>query len=263
MPRPRRVPRRRPARKGPKKTSGLVKLIKKVATQVEKKHLETKYVAMTLSPNQPIESYIISGGSAFNLYPVIPAVTEGTGSYQRTGTRVEAQRLSVSMLLDFDHNFQENFDGFVRVWFLTNKRVKSQVLQNDIVPSQLLDNGQGGSSDWPGTDPTIYACYPVKNEDWTVLKQHTFKMSKNVAETTGSGTNTYATNVGHSSHSKNFSLKVPKNLIFDETTNATQYPNNHGIWMAITYWASDSYQFAEGEDVIRHTTRSHLYYKDG
>jgi len=244
------------------KASPLVKLIKKVATQVEKKHLETKYSAMLLMDNQPVGNTLITGGLNSQLMPVIPALNQGTESFQRVGTRIEAQRLNVSLQLDFDPEFLENFDGWVRVFFCSNKAQKSQTLYTNIPPDQFLDLGNGNAEDWKVNFPSMSATYPVKNEEWSLLKSHTFRMSKNVEKTTGSATNPYSTNIGHSSHLFNFNLRCPKNLIFEDSGNAV-YPTNHGIFMGMVWWASDSTQYDTDADVIRATVRSHLYYKDG
>ena len=248
--------------KGGVRKSGLVKLIKRVALATEKKHMETKYRAMELIDNQPISNTLITGGLNSQLHPVIPNMQQGSESFQRVGTRIECQRLNVNCQVDFDPNFLENFDGWVRFYFVTNKSDKSQTPFTNIPPDQFLDVGNGSSIDWSVTQPSLSALYPVKNEEWTLLKMHTFKMSKNVEKTTGSATNTYATNVGHSSHLFNFKLRCPKKLIYEDSS-ALVYPTNHAIFLGIVWWASDSTQYGQDTNVLRATVHSHMYYKDG
>jgi hypothetical protein len=248
--------------KGGVRAKGLVKLIKKVATQVEKKHIETKYRAMLLLDNQPLSNTLITGGLNSQLLPVIPTLQQGSESFQRVGTRVECQRLNVNCQIDFDPKFLENFDGWVRVFFVTNKSQKSQTQYTNIPPDQFLDLGNGVAEDWKVNFPSMSATYPVKNEEWSLIKSHTFRLSKNVEKTTGSATNPYSTNIGHSSHLFNFKLRCPKKLIYEDSTNLV-YPTNHGIFMGLVYWASDSTQYDAETDVVRATVRSHMYYKDG
>jgi len=251
---------RRPRKAAPRrKQSSLVSLIKKVALNSELKHLETKYVAQTQEDNQPIPNNIISGTTSANLLPIIPATAQGNESFQRIGTRIMPTRLNVTAQVDFDPEFLENFDGWVRYYFVTSKKVKSQDLVIELPKDTFLDGGNGSSVDWLPVTPSVSAMYPVKNETWTVLKTHTFRVSKNVEKTTGSATNPYSTNIGHSSHLKNFSLKIPKHLVYDDAS-TSQIPTNHAIFLATVWWASDSTQY-EG-NVLRHTIHSHMYFKD-
>jgi len=254
--------RKAPKRMAPKNT--LVKLIKKVATQVEKKHLETKYRSQDLLDNQPIRNGLKSGGTGNDLLGVIPLLAQGPESWQRNGSRIEAQRLNVTCQLDFDPEFLENFDGWVKVFFLSHKSYKNQADYEQITDKQLLDYGNGVTQDWDVVHPSYSAMLPVHNEQWSLLSSRVLRMSKNVEKTTGSATNPYSTNIGHSSHLLNFKLRCPKNLIYeDNAVNAPTTPTNHGIYMAMVWWASDSTQYDAETDVIRATVRSHLYYKDG
>jgi len=255
----RRMRSRRPRRRGARKGKGLVKLIRKVARAEEKKMLETKYVAYEAVDNQPISNAIISGTVACNFSSIIPPTTQGLESFQRIGTRIAPSRLTVNTQIDFDPTFLLNFDGWVRYYFVTSKEVKKSSLVQDLPKDNFLDVGNGSSVDWLPSQPSLSAMYPVKNENWTVLKTHTFRVSKNVGETTGSATNTYATNVGHSSHLKTFNIKCPKSLIYDDS-NLSQLANNHAIFLAVVYWSSDSTVF-EG-NVLRNTVHTHMYFKD-
>jgi len=246
---------------GAKKQSSLVKLIKNVALNATGRKAETKYVASVLVDNQPISSTMVSGGTGSELYAVIPKVGAGIESHERVGTRIQPTRLLVNAQIDFDPGFLENFDGWVRYYFVTNKSFKNQDDKAKIPNATFLDLGNGTADDWSSTTPSVSAMYPVKNESWTVLKTRTFRVSKNVEKTTGSATNPYATNQGHSSHLAKFKLKVPKKLIFDDGATAS-WPNNHGIFVGVVWWASDSTQIGSDTPVLRHTMHSHLYFKD-
>lgn len=241
------------------KASPLNKIVKKAVVAYERRHNETKYVADAILDNQPVKNEIISGGTSSTMLPVIPPTTQGTESFQRVGTRISPVALKCNVTLDFDPTFQLNFDGWVKLFFVSSKKVKSDDLLKSIPAGNLLDNGQGSAVDWNSAIPTVVASYPVKNEDWSVVKTITVKMSKNVGQTTGSATNPYSTNTGHSSKMFSFKLPLAKNLIYDDST-VLQAPTNHSILLGMTYWASDSTVF-DG-NVIRATVHSHLYYKD-
>lgn len=253
----RRAPRRHPARKSHK--SSLVKTIKRVVVREEKRMLETKYVAQAAIDNQPVKPTFTEGGTSFSLTPCIPEVFLGNESHQRVGTRISPTRCYIKGQLDFDPTFQNNFDGWVRFFVVTNKAVKSYTQQKAITDATFLDIGNGATSSWVASTPSISACQPVSNENWTQLAQKTYRMYKNVGQTTGSATNTYATNTGASSHLFQIPVKLPKTLIYSDST-VEGDPNNHAIWLAAVYWTSDSTLF-EG-NVIRMTLHSHMFYKD-
>lgn len=242
--------------------SSLVKLIKNVTVSEEKRHQETKYCANTILDNQPISNTLVSGGVGSQWQWILPKMYQGPGSFQRDGARISAQRLLVNVQLDFDPQFQVNFDGWVKLFFVTSKRVKSYDQADGITAGSLLDLGNGTTSDWETATPSISAVQPVSNENFSVVKTKIIRMSKNVGQTTGSATNTYSTNLGHSSSLHSFKIKVPHNLIYPDGVPLTSavYPSNHAIFMGLVYWSSDSTQF-EG-NVIRATVHSHLYYKD-
>lgn len=266
--RARRAPRRksRAPRRAPRRRAPLVKVIKAVVRTEEKRMLETKYVAKDLlgAQHQPIKEVIVSGGSGSpptgsTLIPVIPQLTVGSESHERQGTRVSPVSLKTQIAFNFDPDFAINWDGYVKVFFLTNKSVKDQSMTQEIVPGDLLDVGNGTSVDWTAGNGPLNNQLPIKNEYWNCVAQKTFKMSKNVASTTGSATNTYATNVGHSSVQQSFSLKLPQTLVYPDGL-LTTYPTNHAIWLAMVYYASDGSSY--NGNVIRATVRSHMYYKD-
>lgn len=239
----------------------LNKLQKLEVKRLVRGQIESKYCSKGYIENQPVESIMVSGGGDTNFYSVIPAMVQGTESYQRIGTRITPSKFLVNVQLDFDPAFALNFDGWVRIYFVTHKTYKSQDDLETIPAGQFLDDGNGTEQDWNRDNPSTSAMLPVKNEYWTVLKQKTFRMSKNVAATSGSATNTYATNVGHSSHLHTFKLKCPR-LIYNDSKDL-QEASNHAIFMGVVYWASDSFKTTNvTDDVIRITARSHMYYKD-
>jgi len=239
----------------------LTKLQKLEVKSLLNRKLESKYVAKEIIDNQPVESILVTGGADTNLYNVIPAMVQGVESYQRIGTRITPSRFVVITQIDFDPGFALNFDGWVRIYFVSHKTFKSQDDLETIPAGQFLDLGDGMQSDWDRDNPSRSAMLPVKNEHWTILKHKTFKMSKNVAATSGSATNTYATNVGHSSHLHTFKLKCPR-LIYEDSKDL-QEATNHAIFMGVVYWAADSWKSLNlTDDVIRITARTHMIYKD-
>lgn len=277
-----------------KKKVTTAKAVAKIAKNVIRRTIETKYVSQDMTPSEePVQLYgdVYPQGvpgpppgpnGAVQLFPVLPAVNEGTSEWERTGVKIQPTKLEVDLNLFFNTlstaigggNVDScSWDITAHVFYGYAKRFKNEndVLANQVaIVNNMLEDGQGNVLRWLGGP--VDSQFKI-NKEYVNLKHKKVRMyrpfgAQNQATLAG-GLTTYYPQKIHASMKLSFT--PPKSLLYNETDTL---PQNYAPFIIIGYCHNDntqaSNQFnASGPPALIAqcpalcaVIRSHMWYKD-
>ena len=233
------------------------KFAKKVLAVVNRKE-ETKYVSKQLGGANIPGTLVVPG----NLVPCIPQLTQGVGSFQRIGQKINMARGRVDFqiyLIPAAGAQYPTQDVWVKIFLLNSKQAKSYAQVATLSSNTLLDQGDGTTTDWSVVaNAGAYQFMPLSKEDFSGSVR-TIKLTKNQGQAnsdlnTTNGPNTF----GRVGAVTSFSWKHKAPLLYDEGV-ATNYPTNYAPVYAFCAMNSDQTPYQGLVDV---QTRLHMWYKD-
>lgn len=191
---------------------------------------------------------------------IIPYPTQGTGSSNRVGNRLNVKSLIVRMHMEAKPivattNPAYGLPFYVRVVFYNRKDSATNWTNDTIL--------QLGNSITSFTYQTESLLLQYNKDTYNIIKSFTVKMSPSQALDVNGVSSQVDTPNGFMSHYiKSFRLKCPKRLIFDDTT----LQANQKIFCAIGVVNADgSVPFASGSNVacrLQVSMDTHLIYED-
>lgn len=223
---------RKPRTKKPKVLSKAVTaVVKHIAAKQALKEMETKFVIETIG-NISFNSAINAG--YLEMYSLLPAVTQGAGSWQRLDNALTPLSCSTTWDFSLNNTIDRTVDIIVTLYCLQSKSIR--YFPNYTVytsgPSDLLLSGT--NVERQNYNGFIGAGeLPINTANWSLLKKYTFRLTKNVGTLNDDTTAGNAPINANSYKRIRFNYKCPKQ--FKYTPNVTTpetYPQGHApIWV--------------------------------
>jgi len=206
--------------------------VRQIVKQEISKNAEDKMVSLFQS--QVHNSAIGSG----DVYALLPAITQGTDSFQRIGESVRPKRLVVKFRAVLPHNYWGNIQTFtvpfeVRLMILKQKNVKSNGQLANVDTAHLLRPNFGSSTELSYDGSPQRHISPINTELFEVLMDRKFTLKPQDVQRTNLGTYPLLPNVVEITRV----LKCPARLTFDDGngTNA----NNYAPFAVVGYCKAD------------------------
>lgn len=254
---------------------------------------ETKYVATQLAQNGVLDAAIHTPGT--DILPLCPAVTQGTGEFQRVGRKISPTRCRVDISVTFpqadlgtpspDITYSQANAIYVVLMIVRSKNFKNwnEYLTDGLQWQYLLDDGQGNSVPFgqtvtPPSGPSFMATntqflqYPVETSHYTLVKRKVVKLIRNQGFVR-SAVSAESPNLSQSYFTGSFTYKLPK-LIYDDTKDngSGGYPTNANLMLMGGYafcdnlWSQDYITAGPTSQasmpLLSWTVRNHVWYKD-
>lgn len=252
---------------------GLTKTQKTQVKSIVSRPAETKYRARFPAYNPLAGPAFLDTWTGFSsgitgtgeIYYALPPLRQGVDNWQRLGNKVSPKKLTVT--LDFSatiHDTTRAVDKTVHVFLLTSKSVKDLDNYSAIPITQLLEDGQGGTTSFNGT--TASSFYPVNKDSFTVLKHTSFRLVKGFGLPTDSTVNTsVAVTDSVISPSASYrrikmNVKCPKTLLYEDHNK--NYPTNFAPFFVIGYVNNNPVTAASNGVDLMVLGYNELYYKD-
>lgn len=255
---------------------------------------ETKYIATQIADNSWLDAPIHTPGT--DILPLVPAITPGTGEFQRVGRKVTPTKCRVDVTLSFpqydlgttspDITASQANAIYVVMYILRSKNYKCwNEYLNASSPewNYLLDDGAGNSVPFgylvtPSSGPSFLATkntflqYPIESSHYTLVRKKIVKLTRNQGFVR-SAISGEAPNMPQSFWRGSFTYKLPK-LIYDDTERSPTngFPANANLMLAVGYtfqdnlWSQDQVTAGGTSQsslpLLSLTARSHVWYKD-
>jgi len=210
---------------------------------------------------QAWEQFTTAITSTNELYQLIPAVSVGTGDYQRVGNQIQPTSLTTKVNLSIVNRTHPSIHIYAHVFFLTSKSVKDWKLTNSILTASLLNNGDGTNVSFDGS--SYNAMLPINKTEFNVIAHKKILLTKVADNPNTEWNQTEDPSVAMSKYTASFAQKIPlpKKLLYADASSL--YPTNAFPFMCCGFTAADN----QGQTIIdgailRVQAQSHLYYKD-
>jgi len=239
--------------------------IKKVVLGTQETKFVTDYPWNSQTASDLYAATNFSSGitSTNELYALIPRVNVGSDDHQRIGNSISPVALynTTTVYLPYSEA-RTAMSVFVDVYYLESKTIKSQVSNNDIPTSFLLNAGDGTNVPYDGTAQT--ADCPVNKAAFKVLKHKRVKLQLSTGDPNQVLSNGIANGVTTTCYYEaRWKLKIPlptKLVYMNESVN---YPSNVYPFMCLGFHAID----ANGDTAplnprVFCRSQSQMYYKD-
>lgn len=231
-------------RKTRAKTKATVALIRAVAKKVVGDQLENKYetrLSQTSGYPRIYDCQITSN----DIYPLMPAISQGVASNERTGDKIRPKKMRVDFTLTTNNADTSSLNAQVRLLVLTDKTIKNSLELPPIVGTQpgspvgteLLQYGGvvAGYTALPSDDMAR-----VNTERYSVIKDIHKELIKGAG--TGPlpansfiGTQTFVT--GLSTHKFSVIIPTPAVLKYSQATDT--FPTNFAPFFVLGYVQPD------------------------
>ena len=228
----------------------LVKEIKQISAKTALKEMETKFVRLVdpYPVGVTFNSAIVGTGECYSL---IPAVTQGTGDWQRVNNDLTPVNIKTVWHVGLTATTR-SCDIVAVIYCLMAKDVKSFPLL-----AQSTGFATGGSSgpyhlktgDSNQVQPFLgrpsYADFPIAIENFTLLKKFTVRLSKNVGYANDDDvTSTYTypvPNNGHSYKRLEYTYPCKQQLRYTPAVAAPggDFPTSHAPFWCAGYYHTD------------------------
>lgn len=259
---PRRPRGRRPF--AMKSRAPIVKLVRAIMKREE----ETKYVANQYNAAlAPLANQWYSVGSlaaAGSWFPALPALGQGTGDYQRVGSKIQPVSAAVSLKVFFDPQNIEAASLYGVIYYGTSKSVKSYNAGLPIGNQQILDQGDGTNTTFNGD---IYKLnHPIDKKQFN-LKRIVFRLTKTpgIQNSDLSGNDVAGGNYSTANglECRNFLLKLrpPKNMMYEANTDV--WPSNYAPVYGVGFCHADGSPLTVADQtLVKVSSHCHMYFKD-
>ena len=262
--------------KAPKNMSAraLVKEIKMISAKTALKEMETKFVkSVDPVPQSVFFNSAIVGGTG-ECYSLIPAVTQGTGDWQRVNNDLTPTSIKTVWHVGLTPTTRST-DIMAVIYCLQAKDTKYFPSLNNSTgfgaggitgPYHLKSGTSIETTQFLGT--STYSDLPIAIENFTLLKKFTVRLSKNVGYANDDNvTSTYTypvPNNGHSYKRLEYSYPCKSQLRYTPGVShpGGDFPNSHApFWVAGYYHVDGSATDVINQDLVISWTTS-MTYKD-
>lgn len=208
--------------------------------------------------------------SSSDCYPICPSITQGTGDYQRLGTRVRGKYTIVRGTVSLNdamntgaggYTTQSNGPIIVRVMILSCKAAtnNNQIggIGNQVNMGCLIDDriGTGATRQFTGSNFDVYA--PLNKDLFRVWFDKKVKLIPQ--EAAGVGTYPY---MGQRTYSFYCKVPAPANMTFDDTSSGNE-PTNYAPFLCAGWaYANDKTPGTVDQVPVHIQAISTLYFSD-
>lgn len=240
----------------------------KFIRMVMKREEETKYVANSYDAGlQPLANTWFSNGSlaaAGQWFPALPSLAQGTGDYQRVGSKITPVGCSVTMKIGFN---PQNIDAnslYGVIYYGTSKAVKSWNTTNPIGNQQILDGGDGINYTFNGDRFRLN--YPIDKKLFN-LKRIVFRLTKtpgiqnsDISGASVTGGN-YSTANGLECRNFKLAIRAPKKIMYED--NADTWPSNFAPVFGVGFCHADGSPLTVADQsLVTVSSQCHMWFKD-
>lgn len=228
------------------------KAVATIAKSVMNRAVETKYIA----ENQDaiaIYGDTLPGGGVAQVFTCVPDISQGDGSFDRQGLKINPKRHTTQLQFTFNEDpqitgsipaAQAGWDVTVHVWYGFAKRYKNvtDIQANAAaILAEMLDTGNGGQSRFTGlmSDELFEV-----NKEFLNLRHKTARMYKNagranILDTTSPSLGTPFAETARMS----LSWKAPKTLLYKDEV--ATIPENYAPFIIVGYVHNDGTQASD------------------
>lgn len=241
----------------------------KKVREIVKGVAETKYV-VSREEQQNEVTLLANLTTPASWFPAMPRIIQGSGSNERDGQKITSVIVKSHFSFHFDFNEVDTQDIFVKVFYGTNKTIRSLDQIANMGVGSLLDPGNQTSIDWLYNAPftgTQLDMMRTQSEVWK-LKVKKFRLTRNQGLTNNGAAALTTPNVG-GLLSKQFTMTTKhKGVVLYDSLNGTAnpliFPTNFAPMYACVGWRPNGDDpDAPGQDFpIRWTARHEMYFKD-
>jgi len=242
-----RRPAKRPIRKA-KKVAKLSKPMRNAIVKVFHQNVEDKYAAVypgaggAINPGAPWSGNpgapifetpnIVNTVALSTLYPCIPPIVQGSGTFQRIGDKISPKTLVMKFQMTVNPAVVPVEDLVARLFVLTDKSIKdtNNLITTVVQPgtpldTQLFDNGDGTYVGFTGTPRDLLQ--KVNRARYTVHHDRMIRITKGQGDL-GYIANVYQGNMtfASSAMSHEFTLRVPLPKTLNYAQGNFNYPSN-------------------------------------
>lgn len=257
--------KRRFAKKKPLARKPLVKTIAKVVKAVERREMETKYVASNRSDAVAVTT---TAATPAQFVPLTTLMTQGIDDHQRIGDTVRPIVCKAHFTFYFGTTSQNNEDLLVNIWIVRSRSAKGPQQVSSLTGGNFLKLGTGVNVDPVNPSQpsqlSLVQHYPLNQDAYIPLMHKKFRMRRGIGNSAGVNTaNEVAptgTQASEDLHTVSFSWK-PAVWKFDNTIAVpwTNYPTNECPLALI--WATNA-DGSGGSTSLVYGLRTECYYKD-
>lgn len=244
------------------------KRVQKIVKKAIKGAGETKYVANVYADSTNVLAPSWQAPPNLNnltgYLPALPALTAGTGDYQRVGAKVLPTSLKVNLTFGFRSTDISCNELIVVVYYGTTKAGKTWETATPIQSvADLLDRGDGTNQGFAGYKSNLLL--PI-NKHMNNAKRMMFRIAKTSGTLNNNGIvgpdGAFSTSGGNSFVQKTLTFKPPKALQYDNIGNL--WPSNYAPWYAVSFCRADDIATDPVRDanLLSVSSRCHMYYKD-
>jgi len=255
-----KVMRKRPAARKP-----LVTTVTRVVKAVNRRQLETKYVARNGTDNQAVSA---TAATPAQFVPITTLVTQGTDDHQRIGDSIRPIVCKAHFTFYFGTSSQNNEDLLVNFWIVRSRSAKGPQQVASLTGGNFLKLGTGNNVDPVNPSQpsqlTLVSQYPLNTDAYIPLMHKKFRMRRGIGNSAGVNTANEVAPTGTAASEDlrtiSFSWK-PAVWNFDATIAApwTNYPTNECPLALI--WATNA-DGSGGTTSLVYGLRTECYYKD-
>lgn len=225
---------------------------------------EVKYVGENL-----IDSSFNPSITSGDVYPALPAVTQGDGDFQRVGDKIKGRYLYLRGHVTYDTvtvagtgSLWDNHPIVVRLLCLSQKNVKSTNLLSNIRTENLLDDRIGTDATRSFTGANMYdITAPINKDLFTVHYDRKIYMSPQGLAGAGSGS--IAWTGGQRAVPFTAKIKVPSTMTFDDSALGAGMCTNFAPFFVAGWCYADGSAAPSGTTTPIHINmQSRVYFTD-
>lgn len=243
----------------PKPKKSLVKVVKGIVS----KAAETKYVSQLAISDKAVSNTLTTTAGG-NLVKAMPTLAEGTADFQRVGAKVNNVRGACHFQFWIDKDQSTTCENLrVKIFMLSSRQIRAYSQLSSLPGSNLLDNGDGSTTDWsvgiPGA-PLHYALQRLTKESWRG-KTKTISLIKNIGNPNGPATNVVQPNTyGKVLVTYTWRWKHKGNLQYTSLA-SDNYPTNFAPLFGVVGYTADSSTDLPVNSIF-YNMRTEMFYKD-
>jgi len=232
----------------------IARAVKKIVGRTE----EVKHVGQNVV-NAAFNQTISSTGE---LYPVMPAITEGTDGHQRIGDKIRGKYLIVKGHVQYDRSITDEYmpPNTIRLMILTQRNIKAPAQISTLGDySHLLKDNVGTDVGRPYGGNMFDNLAPLNKDVFTVLMDKKVKFREHIVA--GLGITGFAQTQGtQRTFTFTKKIKVPATLHFDDVNGDS--PNNFAPFFCMGGVSDDNSGAISVNTPYRCTIQSELYFTD-
>jgi len=234
--------------------------VRAIAKSVVSKQAEDKFCS--------VQSYQVFNSriqAPSECYPLVPAITPGTGDYQRIGDKIKGKFLYIKGFLQYnaDVNVQQYLPpSTVRIMILSQKNVKvASEVASRVDTAHLLKDNIGTGTARPFDGGIYDNLAPINKDLFKVYMDKKIRLNWQNMQTSSSGIPAVEWQSGNNL-TKYFScrIKCPSTLSFDDGN--VNFPNNFAPFITVGGVCDDNNAPWSATTVYGVSWLSSLYYED-